>query len=724
MYAVILAGGSGTRMGGKTPKPLVEINGKSLILHVVDNIKNVFEDIKIRIVVGKRNAIEIMSQIGSDFDYAIQPRALGTADAVKYGIEGIDPREKVLIMYADTPLIRPSSIAGIVNFHKLKGAEITLLTGFSSRKYPYALVLRSKSKDLLAVKEEMRPTSSPPWEYNIGMYVVNVEKIFSLFSEITMGSRGEYYIPELVNAAIRRGLKVQTYMSFDESEYLGVNTKEDLQRAENVMAEREVEDMEVKQERFIHFGTGGWRAKIGRGFTSRNLRRVSQAIANYLIRAHLDSKGIVIGYDNRFLSETFAKVSAEVFVANNIKVHLSRSSLPTPLVTFTVLKKKAGGGVIITASHNPPEYNGVKFETRKGLPASVEITNEIEKEANSLDINVIPWVPIEKAEQTGYVQVEDFRGFYLDYLEKKIDIEAIKKSQIRVCFDSMYGSGASTIQFALVSARCELTMLHARRDPLFGGRSPAPSEKSLTTLMNTVREGDYDVGIAVDGDADRIAVVDEKGNFIHPNEIILLLYNYLHEVKEKNGGVVRNVSTTHNLDIFAKKIGERVYEVPVGFKHIAKAMIEHKALVGGESSGGATFRGHIMEKDGVYTSMLLLEMLSIVKKPLSAIMKELFNKMGDRLYFWEDDLKLTPELKVKATEFLSQDLEKISKKRIAEIRKIDGKKFVFEDGSWVLTRFSGTEPILRIAAEDHTLSGAKRLTASLKRGIFLTKIHK
>lgn len=724
MYAVILAGGSGTRMGGRTPKPLVEINGKPLILHVVDNIRSVFENVKIRIVVGKRNANEIMSRIGSKFDYAIQPKALGTADALKYGIERIEPKEKVLIMYSDTPLIRPSSIAGIVNFHKLKKAEITLLTGLSSRKYPYALVLKNESKSLLAVKEEMRPVSSPPWEYNIGMYVVNVEKILPLFSEITIGSKGEYYIPELVNAAIRKGLKVQTYTSFDESEYLGVNTKEDLRRAENVMAEREVEDMEVAQERFIHFGTGGWRAKIGRGFTSRNLRRVSQAIANYLIKAHLDGKGIIIGYDNRFLSETFAKVSAEVFAANNVKVHLSRSSLPTPLVTFTVLKKKAGGGVIVTASHNPPEYNGVKFETQEGLPASAEITNEIEKDANSLDVNMIPWISIEKAERAGYVQIEDFRGVYLDYLEKKIDVEAIKKSQIRVCFDSMYGSGASTIQFALVSARCELTMLHARRDPLFGGRSPAPSEKSLTTLMNTVGEGIYDVGIAVDGDADRIAVVDERGNFIHPNEIILLLYNYLHEVKGKSGGVVRNVSTTHNLDIFAKKIKERVYEVPVGFKHIAKAMVEHKALIGGESSGGVAFKGHIMEKDGVYTSMLLLEMLSIMKKPLSAIIKDLFNRMGERLYFWEDDLKLTPELKVKATEFLSQNLEKMSKKRIVEIRKIDGKKFIFEDGSWVLTRFSGTEPILRIAAEDHTLSSAKRLAEGLKRGIFLTKVHK
>ncbi len=723
MYVVILAGGTGTRMGGKTPKPLVEMNGKPLILHVIDNVKSIFNDAKIRVVVGKNNSEKIRERLGKSFEYVIQPKALGTADALKYGIEGIKAEENVLVMYADTPLIRPSSISGILNFHRLKKADVTLLTGLSSKKYPYALVVKDKSKKLLYVEEEMRPSDSPPWEYNIGMYVVKAGKILPLFSEIRPASKGEYYIPELVNVAIRKGFKVQTYMSFDESEYLGVNTKEDLKRAENIMAEREIEELEVKQERFIHFGTGGWRAKIGRGFTSRNLRKVSQAIANHLIRAGLDKNGIVIGYDNRFLSETFAKICGEVFAANNIKVYLSSSSLPTPVVTFTVLKKKAGGGIVLTASHNPPEYNGVKFENSEGLPAPIDVTSNIEKEANSFDALSIPWIPFEKAEKAGYAQIEDFRGDYLDYLEEKIDIESIKRSHIHVCFDSMYGSGASTIQFALVSARCDLSMIHARRDPLFGGISPAPSEKSLSVLINTVKEGNYDIGIAVDGDADRIAIVDEKGNFIHPNEIILLLYHYLHEIKGEKGGVVRNVSTSHNLDILAEKFGEEVYEVPVGFKHVAKAMVEHEALIGGESSGGITFRGHIMEKDGVYASMLILEMLSVMKKPLSIIMKELFKKMGERLFFHEDDLRLTPELKVKATKFLSQKLTEILGKKIVETREIDGKKFILDNGEWILTRFSGTEPILRISSESHTLSRAKKLNNWLKRQITSMKLQ-
>ncbi len=722
MQVVILAAGSGTRMGGKTPKPLVEIYEKPLLFHIIENVRSVFENVKIRVVVGKKNAKVIRDKMGNEFDYIIQPKALGTADALKFGISEIQRGEMALVMYADTPLIRPSSIAGLVNFHELKGVDITFLSGLSSRRYPYALVTKSNGK-VLSVKEEAKPNSQPPWEYNIGMYIVNVEKIKPLFSKVKRGSTGEYYIPELVNTAIEDDLKVQTYMSFDESEYLGVNTKEDLKRAQNILAEREIENAEVDQERFIHFGTGGWRAKIGRGFTSRNLRRVSQSIANDLIKKHLEGQGMIIGYDNRFLSETFAKISAEVFAANNVKVYLSRSSLPTPLVTFTVLRKKAGGGVIITASHNPPEYNGIKFETSDGLPSPVDLTNEIEKDANSLDVNKIPWVSLEKAEHVGYVKVEDFRGPYLDYLEKKVDVGSIRKSQIKVCFDSMYGSGASTIQFALVGARCDLTMLHARRDPLFGGKSPAPAKSSLNTLINTVKDGDYDIGIAVDGDADRIAIVDEKGEFIHPNEIILLLYSYLHEFKKEKGGAVRNISTSHNIDIFARKIGEEVYEVPVGFKHIAKGMIEHNALMGGESSGGATFRGHIMEKDGVYTSMLLLEMLAKMRKPLSLIMKELFARMGERLYYWENDLKLTPLLKVKAVEFLSQNLEKVAEKKVVEIRKMDGKKFILEDGSWVLTRFSGTEPILRIASEDHTLGNAKKIANWIKRKIASVKMR-
>ncbi len=723
MQVVVLAAGSGTRMGGKTPKPLVMMLGKPLLLHVIENIRHVFGNVNIRIVVGKRNNEAIKSKIGEGFEYVVQPKALGTADALRFGIKGMGEDDKALIMYADTPLIRPSSIAGIVNFHELKGADITFLSGLSPRRYPYALVLRDESGKIVAVKEKMRPTSSPPWEYNIGMYVVNIGRISDLFSAVRKGKTGEYYIPELVNAAIKNGLEVQAYMSFDESEYLGINTNEDLKRARNILTEREIENVGVEQETSIHFGTGGWRAKIGRGFTSRNLRRVSQAIANYLIKNHLEERGIVIGYDNRFLSETSAKVSAEVFAANNIKAYLSNSSLPTPVVTFTVLRKKAGGGVIITASHNPPEYNGLKFETSNGLPAPIEITDRIEKDANSLDVNRVPWISFLKARQVGYIKMEDFRGPYLDYLEEKIDIDLIRKAQIRVCFDSMYGSGASTIQFALVGARCDLTLLHARRDPLFGGKSPAPSESSLNVLTRTVGENNYDIGIAVDGDADRIAIVDEKGNFIHPNEIIVLLYAYLHEFKGKNGGAVRNVSTSHNIDIFANKVGEKVYEVPVGFKHIAKAMIDHDALIGGESSGGVTFRGHIMEKDGIYASMLILEMLAAIKKPLSVIMKEIFTQMGRRLRYWEDDLVLSPMLKVKATEFLSEDLEKVSFKKVTEIKKIDGKEFVLEDGSWVLIRLSGTEPVLRIISEGHTLSEAKRLAAWIKRRINSIKLH-
>ncbi len=722
MNVVILAGGSGTRMGGKTPKPLVLLKGKPLILHVIDNIKEIFEDARISIVVGKGNSKEIRDALGDGFKYVLQPKALGTADALKFGIEGLPPEEDAIVAYADTPLIRSASIAGMANFHRLKGADITFLTGFSKKKYPYALVFKDEAGKLLAVKEEVRPDFPPPWEYNLGMYLVKIGSVKDLFDEIKTGSTGEYYIPELINVAVKKAMKISTYMTFDDSEYLGVNTKEDLGMVSNILEEREMESYEVNQERFVRFGTGGWRAKIGKGFNSLNVRRVSQAIANYMIDSELEKRGIVIGYDNRFFSEEFARIVAEVFAANNIEVYLSSSSLPTPLVTFTVLKKKAGGGVILTASHNPPDYNGIKFETFDGLPAPIEITERIEMMANAVEANKIPWISLEKGEKAGYVHVEDFRGDYLDYIEKKIDIDAIRRAKLRVCFDSMYGSGASTIQFALVNARCDLTMLHARRDALFGGRSPAPSEEQLTSLINTMKEGKYDIGIAVDGDADRIAVVDEIGNFIHPNEIMLLLYYYLHEIKGCKGGVVRNVSTSQNVDILAKRIGEEAYEVPVGFKYIARGMLDHNALIGGESSGGITFRGHIMEKDSVYASMELLEMLANVGKPLSVIMKEIRDIMGERFYYWEDDMRLNPLLRLKAVEFLESDFKEISGKKLVEVRNFDGKKFIFDDGSWVMARFSGTEPILRIVAEGRTLGEAKRLSSKLKSKINSQKI--
>ncbi len=709
MKCAILAGGLGKRMGGDVPKPLVKLLGKTLIERVYENALNTGYVDEIVIVVNPINERMIKERI-KEARFVVQKERLGTAHALSLAIEDFDDDEDVLVLYADTPLIRSSTMKAMVDLHNIEKSDITFLSGLSKEKFPYALVTRDENGKVIDVEEYGEPNYPPPWEYSIGTYVFKVGVFRDVYKDLKpRKDKGEKYIPDAIKLAIRRGYKVSAHICLDDREYLGINTPEDLKRAEEILLEREVEEAKFKEEEFIRFGTGGWRAVIGKGFTSRNVKRVAHAIALYLSEKGMKDRGIVIGYDNRFMSEEFAKIAAEVLIGNNVKVFMTRSAIPTPLVTFTVLRKGAGGGLIVTASHNPPEYNGIKFETEDGMPAPVDVTEKIERMANSVDPSTIPWFPFKTGIEKGFISVEDFRGPYLDYLEEKIDVGSIKKKQLRVCFDTMYGSGTSTIQMALISARCDLTILHGRRDPLFGGKSPAPSKESLTYLIDTMKNGGYDVGIAVDGDADRIALVDEKGNFLHPNDVLVILYNYLHEIKGMKGPAVRNVATTHNLDLLAKKIGERVIETPVGFKHIAKAMIESGAIIGGESSGGITFKDHIMEKDGVYTAMLVLEMLSKMDMKLSEIVESVKEKLGKWYHYHQENLELTPSLKVSAVRFMEGDLDSISDLKVVEINRIDGVKYILEDGSWVLLRLSGTEPLLRIISESWSEEEARKL---------------
>jgi len=404
-----------------------------------------------------------------------------------------------------------------------------------------------------------------------------------------------------------------------------------------------------------------------------------------------------IGYDNRFLSDEAAKTVASVMAANNIKSILSRDSVPTPLVTFTVLDKKASAGLVITASHNPYDYNGIKVETEEGLPSPVHVSNVIEKIAN--ETKNVAWVPYKIGVEKGFIEILDYRNRYLDYLEEKLDYESIKNASLKVCFDSMYGSGTTTIQKALIGARCDLELIRGGRDVLFGGLAPAPTLSRLSYLISEMKRGEFDVGMAVDGDADRIVLVDEMGNFLHTNTVIALLWYYMHEFKGERGGVVRNIATSHNIDRVCKAFSEPVYEVPVGFKYIAEGMIKYNALVGGESSGGITFKGHIMEKDGVYAVMLVVEMLAKTKKRLSELVYEVKGFAGKWYQFFEENIYLSPQIKVYATRFLEDPPDEIGSFKVKDVNTMDGYKFLLEDDRWVLLRFSGTEPLLRIMGE-------------------------
>ncbi|MEA1883944.1 MAG: NTP transferase domain-containing protein [Thermotogota bacterium] len=720
MKVILLAAGAGKGFETQEPKALAPVKNKPMILHITEKIRQIKKDFETIVVIKEteKEKFEHALKEKGHFGYAFQKEPIGTADALKKAVEVLEGDDDLLIMYSDTVLIREASLAGMINNHQLQSNAVTFLSGVAWSTYPYALVKREED-EVTNLLEHGRPSGDPPYEYFVGPLIAKTDAIRQVMHRIKPDPvTGEYYIPEMINLIIKEGYKVGCFKSLDESEYLGVNTKEDLIKVEDFLSRREIENLAIMEERSIRFGTGGWRARIGRGFTSINVRKVIQGISTYLIKNNLDDRGIVIGYDNRFLSEDFSKMAAEVFAANNIRVYLSKSATPTPLVTFTVLEKNAGGGIVFTASHNPPDYNGIKFETHEGLPASVEITERIQEIANETPVNMIPWVNFERALKNDYIKLEDFRNAYLDYIEKQIDIKSIRLKNPRVCFDPMYGAGTSTLQMALIGARCDLVTIHSRVDPLFGGKSPAPSEASLTTLIQFMKENKFDLGIAVDGDADRIALVDELGNYIPANDVILLVYYYLHEIKGQKGGVVRNIATSHNIDLLCEKCGELLYEVPVGFKHIANSVKAHDLLLGGESSGGVTVRGHIMEKDGIYTAMLIMEMLAKTEKSLSVILNEIYQLNGKRYYQSEGDFKLTPKLKVNMDHFMASEHETINHIKVNKIDRLDGMKLYLENDSWCLLRPSGTEPLLRIVTESTDQKLSEKLLHLMEKAIF------
>ena len=450
----------------------------------------------------------------------------------------------------------------------------------------------------------------------------------------------------------------------------------------------------------IKFGTGGWRAVIGRDFIESNIRLVAKGIS--LLAREEDKKGkpIIIGYDHRFLSENAAKWIAEVLVADGIDVWFLGRSAPTPLIMHTVLKEKLYYGIEITASHNPASYNGVKLIVEEGRDAPVETTARLEELIADLKAEDVQYTPFDTAVQNGSVtyRKNPFNGFIDDILSV-MNIPAMREHGARVLFDPMYGSGTYPLMVILCTARCTVDMIHNTRDAHFGGNLPAPTVAGLGELATKVQNGGYELGIALDGDGDRLGIIDRNGRYISANEILVMLYWYLHEIKGWSGPVVRNLATTHMLDVMAADFGERCYEVPVGFKYISSMIDEVDAVLGGESSGGLTVRGHIHGKDSVYAASLFVEMISVVEKSPSEILAELEAKYG-KFVLVEDNISFTPEQKERANSVIFTDraLPDFGKK-IARVGYEDGCKVYFEDNSFVICRFSGTEPLLRIFAE-------------------------
>jgi len=452
----------------------------------------------------------------------------------------------------------------------------------------------------------------------------------------------------------------------------------------------------------IRFGTGGWRAIIADGFTKENIRLLTAGLCALMEKeGHIGSE-ICLGYDRRFLSKESMFWAAEVLAGYGFRPYVINRSVPTPLIMFTVRRMGLPYGMAITASHNPAIYNGIKIFTTGGRDAEQSVTKKIEAEIEQIRPEDVKSIPYAQALAEGIVQEGYPFNEYVDSILERVDVEKIKQSRLRIAIDPMYGVSHNSLRTILLTCRCDVDVIHEQHDTLFGGRMPAPSADALKLLSAYVVDNHCQMGIATDGDADRIGVIDENGEYLHANDLLVLLYYYFLNYCDWKGPCVRNNSTTHLLDRVAKDFGQECHEVSVGFKYVSSKMAETGAIIGGESSGGMAIQGHIPGKDGIYAATLLVEMLAVTGKSIVQLQREIVQKYG-MLYYDEVSCKTTPEHKQALHRRVFEEKQIPSfVEPIDHICWEDGCKVWFTDGSWVICRFSGTEPLLRIAAEGNT----------------------
>jgi phosphoglucomutase len=455
----------------------------------------------------------------------------------------------------------------------------------------------------------------------------------------------------------------------------------------------------------IKFGTSGWRGIIGEDFTFDNVRVATQGIANYLKKSGQKGSGVIVAYDTRFLSEKFASEASKIFAFNGLQAYLCNRDVPTPCVSFETVRRKAIGAVNFTASHNPPEYNGLKFSTANGAPALPEVTQGIEKEIHALQATNERVDVYEKPE---LIETIDPKDRYLAELRTKIDLDAIRKSGLRIAIDSLYGTARDYLDYFLLEAGVEVNVIHNFRDPYFGGFSPECSEKNLGELRKIVTNEKYDLGLATDGDADRFGIIDDRNRFVSPNLIIALVALYLKRHREIPGGLARSVATTHLIDAIAKKLDVPLYETPVGFKYIGELILENKIALGGEESAGMSMHKHLPEKDGILACLLVAEMVASTGKKLNELIDETYKEFGF-FYSKRIDLKLTQQLKDSLAAKLANPPAELEGLKVQSVNKTDGVKLVFNDSTWLLFRLSGTEPVARLYAEACSPKDLKKL---------------
>jgi alpha-D-glucose phosphate-specific phosphoglucomutase len=461
----------------------------------------------------------------------------------------------------------------------------------------------------------------------------------------------------------------------------------------------------------IKFGTDGWRGIIADDFTFGNVRICAQAVAEYLKKSRLNKRGLVIGYDTRFASEDFAAAAAEVIAGNDIKVHLCLKPAPTPVVSFAVPATKSAGAIVITASHNPGSWNGFKYKSQDGASAPDEIISQIERNIASLTRRGggVKRLALEKALKKGIVDYVDPSPVYFEHLSHLVDIDELRRQKLNILVDPMYGAGIGYFKTALQGGNLKITEINAERNPSFPQIQPEPIAKNLTKLSRLVVEQKADVGLATDGDADRIGIIDERGQFLTQHQVFALLCLYLLEVRGERGAMIRTLTSTTMISRLGKLFDVPVYETPVGFKYVAPLMMEKNAIIGGEESGGYGFRGHVPERDATLAGLYLLDFMVKTGKTPSQLLNYLYSKVGPHYYDRRDFHISAAKRQAILHRLSSSSPDTVAGLKVTKVDTTEGFRFFLGDESWLLIRFSGTEPLVRIYAEAESLERAREL---------------
>ena len=470
----------------------------------------------------------------------------------------------------------------------------------------------------------------------------------------------------------------------------------------------------------ITFGTSGWRGLIARDFTFDNVRIVSQAVADFLNQERRQRSCpwagrkpvVILGHDTRFLGKEFALAVAEVLAANKLIPLLCERDAPTPVIAHTIRTRKAIGGINMTASHNPAEYQGFKFSTANGAPATQEVTRQIE--SGIVRLQRKNWSFPAAAPGSFSCKTIDPQPSYFKQIERLIDFTTIRKGRLKVAVEVMYGTGRGYLDTLLKKAGAQVTLFHQDPNPLFGGRHPEPNAEGMSEASHFIRQGKAQLGLGLDGDADRFGIVDQSGIWITPNQVLALALYHLKKNRGWSGAVVRTVPTSHQVDSVAELLGVKVHETPVGFKYIGALMESEPIIVGGEESGGLSVKGHVPEKDGILACLLMAELVAAENKSPGQILKQLEKKTGpfltDRL-----NVRIPPKHKAALLKRLGQGLDRVGTFKVHSFITTDGYKFLLPGGEWVAFRASGTEPLIRCYIEAKSPRNLKALQSACKK---------